>query len=158
MTLLTWTSCHQERETEAVGSMKEEKGISCIITSPAGDLFSSYARLDIPPFFNVGELQIKDTKTEVLVLSSRMAKGKRLRVDVIGLFSFKHGEENKYYVITIPRDQSLNNLERSYDEFLIHNMEIRSGIESWFRAQCPLGDCHSFKWENAFKALLKIEQ
>lgn len=159
-TTLTLVSCKQEvtKSVEKVGSMEEEKGLSCMVTVPAGDAYAAFSHLEMPPFFNIGQFKTETKTTEVIILSSRKDKGDQIKVDVIGLFGFKQDTLNKHFIVALPRQKGVNNLERQYDEYLIKNNDMKLAIESWFRAQCGVSICGAFYWDNPYKALIQLEE
>ena len=158
-TLIVFISCKQETtpSREQVGSMQEEQGLDCFVTTSAGDVYPEFSHLDIPPFFNVGEFRTETKSCKALILSSRVANGKKMKVDVIGLFSFRKDTVMQQYLVGKPRLKGLNNLEREYEEYLTKNNAVKVAIENWFKGQCGLAQCGSFHWDNAYKALLQLE-
>ncbi len=160
LSLFLLIGCKEEvaKAVEEVGSMEEEKGLSCEIIVPAGELYTAFAHLPMPPFFNIGQIRTETKTTEVLVLTSRRKKGERLKVDLIGLFGFRQDTMDRRYVLALPRRQGVNNLEREYEAYLTKNNDLKLAIESWFRAQCGLSICGSFYWDNSYKALLQLEK
>jgi len=149
--------CKTDIPVKSAGSIEEEKGLPCRVVNSAGEMYEGFTKIDIPPFFNVGEITQGEKKTDVILLSKKVKRNNKVAVDVIGLLTFKKSKAVKKYVIALPRGRNKNNLEREYEEYLSKNLEVKMMIENWFRAQCELSDCGNFRWDNAYKALLELE-
>ena len=161
ISLIVLSSCNTNTSTTSelkVGSMSEEQGLDCFVTTPAGDAYPVFSNLDLPPFFNIGEFRTDSKTCEAIIFSNRTENGKKMKVDVIGLFSFRKDTSMQQYIIAKPRLKGLNNLQREYEEYLTKNNSVKLAVENWFRAQCGLSQCGSFHWDNAYKALLQLEE
>lgn len=160
LTIALFMLCCNSNTTPAVKTDAEynESGLSCQVSSPAGDIYDAFSRLEIPPFFNVGYFQLSDQKrVKALILGKRVKKGTRLGVDPVALFSFNKDLDIYKYVVCIEHNNGSDNLVKEYDEFLTRNIELKMAIENWFRSQCQLSNCNSFDWANAYKGLLELE-
>lgn len=160
-TVIVIMSCNPSSSSTSerqVGSMKEEKGLDCYVISSAGDAYTPFSNLNLPPFFNIGEFRSESKSCEAIIFSNRFETGKKMKVDVIGMFSFRKDTAIRQYIVTKPRQKGLNNLQRDYEEYLTKNNAVKLAVENWFSAQCGLSQCGSFHWDNAYKALLHLDE
>ena len=139
-------SCQSDAVKPIEKTDYNESGLNCKIVSPAGDIYQEFSQLELPPFFNIGQFLLSDSRmVDAIVLSKRVKKGSSLNVDPVALFSLKKNNEEKVYVVTIPHDNGENNIVKDYDEFLTKNNEVRLAIENWFKAQCGLSNCQDLE-------------
>jgi hypothetical protein len=125
------------------------------IVVPAGDMMTSYDKVQMPTFFNVGNI-ISDPDLEVptIVLGQRVNKGNKIDIRNLGLISFEKDTTDITYILSYSSDFS--DVELEFDRFMVEHSNIVQSIESWFKGQCGLGNCRNFKLSNGYQAYLKL--
>lgn len=139
------------------GSKTEEETIKAAVYLSSGDNYPLFNSLGIPTFFNIARVINQGEKPlDAIILSERENKGSKVSIVPLALFSFEKDTTLFEYIVCIPAETENPYIGSNYNDFLLKNQEIQSGIEDWFAAQCKDAVCRNFRWESAYKALLYI--
>jgi len=146
-------SCKEEANKRQESDDMSE--LEAVISVAAGDMMQTYNSVMMPTFFNMGTISIDEaSKVPAIILGERKGKGKRVNVNNLGLFSFERDSSEVNFVVSYQNDFSTEELE--FETFMVKHHDIKESIESWFRAQCEIGDCRNFNWSNEYKSYLKL--
>lgn len=131
MSLCLLFSCESKEEIPAFDL---QKGILVRITNPAGEL-SDFIKTDfLPPPFNIGEFE--NNQYQFIVLSSRIKKGKAVRVMPIANVEFRDSLVRSSYIVGIPTDSSIQNLQiEGFGQLVSDFPYVKSMIDQWLIAQ-----------------------
>ena len=150
------TSCNNVNKKN--GPIEEEE-IRAAVYLSAGDNYPLFNELGIPTFFNLGKvISGSDVDLNTIILSSRLNKGSKLNIRPIALFSFERDTIAYDYIISVNAAELNENIGLDFNDFLLKNYKTQNSIETWFSSQCPDYECRNFKWQNAYKAMLEINQ
>ncbi len=124
----------------------------------SGDYYPFTEAYNVPAFFNLAYFENSaDAHLNALVLAERVNKGRKLKVMPLAKFSFIKDGVKQTFIISVPANHKLRKIDAlDFTDFSVRHNHIQSAIEHWFKAQCSLGQCHSFLWENSYKAMLEI--
>ena len=124
-------SCSEKQE---IPSFDLKKGILVQITNPAGEI-SDFIKTDfLPPPFNLGEFE--NNQYQFIVLSSRIKKGRAVRVMPIATVEYKDSILRSSYIVSVPTDASYQNLKlSSYGMLMSDYPYVKSIIDQWIIAQ-----------------------
>lgn len=133
----------------------EKTEYSAYVTVSAGDTYPQFDTYQMPTFFNVGHIKVSDTKSiNTLIIGPKRNK-KKVDVVPIATFSIRKDSTDMDYVLSyLP---GFSEKKMTYELFMVKHSDIVSGIESWFRAQCEMGQCGDIQWSNTYKTLLQLE-
>lgn len=122
------------KEKQEIASFDLEKGILVQITNPAGEI-SDFIKTDfLPPPFNLGEFE--NNQYQFIVLSSRIKKGKAIRVMPIATVEYRDSIVRSSYIVGIPTDLSYQNLKlSSFGGLMSDYPYVKSIIDQWIVAQ-----------------------
>ncbi|NNE25341.1 MAG: hypothetical protein HKN09_00730 [Saprospiraceae bacterium] len=134
-----------------------ESDYSARITLSAGDLHPMFNSVEIPAFFNLGEILLdQENAYETIILGERVNNNSKIPVNPLALLSFEMDTIMiKIIVSTQMGNQSeLDTLD--YNAFMLNHPYLTKTIEHWFMLQCSANQCRNFKWENTYKTLLEL--
>jgi len=140
-----------DRETKI-----EKSGITAKVTSSAGENLKQTALLDIPTFFNVAKVSGTASHLETIVLGPKQSKGQLVDIHPLATFRFRMDSLQVKYLVSVPSNYENDALGDNYLTFMSLNNELCLAVENWFKAQCGLVKCSSFKWDNPQKTLLQL--
>jgi len=100
----------------------------------------------LPLIFNTGKISLKNKgEVETMVISQRLSNKRNLYIKPIGLFSFQKDSLLMEYIVSVPKDDKLNNLNiHSYFDLNQKNYATKYLVEDWFRTACQTGKCKNF--------------
>ena len=152
--LLGLYSCSsQNQETK---SREKDDGLEVVITTEAGSRLTRFSPNSHPPFFNLAIIE-GELDENIIVLGQKKRKGTKHLVHPCALMEFRLDSTVINYVISVTKKDA-EFLDVNYDNFLAYNHDLQLALTSWFRSQCPFGNCSDFKWKNQYKALLKLNR
>lgn len=152
-------SCQNKASTEIDEPIIVKSEWEITIKQLAGETLDLEGFNQIPLIFNTGKiLQKNKPDIETLILGKRFNNKRNMYVKPIGTFSFEKDTSLIEYVISVPTDETLNNLKiNSYFDLNQKNHSTKYLVEDWFRGACNVGKCKNFDWGNELKALKRLE-
>lgn len=152
-------SCSNSSKSEKPDVLYKDGILESTIFVPAGEVYSPFEDLEVPPFFNVGEVTHDNRKTplKTIILSQRLEKGQTVNVKPLSLFSFKTDTVEHRFLVSSYATVDNKKLGDNFSTFMSINNDLQMAIEYWFRAQCGLEKCNSYKWSQAYKAIREIQ-
>lgn len=154
--LLICLCCKSEYASEKSSNENSKEGYSARIIEPAGEMLEGYKSMLVPTFFNIASLEESDS-LQAIVLGSRLKSGKNVMVDPVAFFGFQKKNKEASYLVCVPSNMKLQSEVNDYQTFMSLNHELTTSIESWFKAQCGIGNCSDYTWENPHKVLIKLD-
>jgi len=133
-------------------------GYDARITTPAGS-FENLENTDkLAPPFNLARLKgLADL--ELIILSESISKGKTIKVIPIGLLRIKEEGVDTDFVVAVPSNEDLNNLQlKSFGDLSVNNAVSKQIIESWCTQHASLKNRTSIKWLSEQSAIEIISQ
>lgn len=132
--------------TNSDGSIRTE------IVVPAGEIVEGYDKLSIPAFFNIGKIEINNTRLKTIILSTRQDEGSPINITPLAEFSFVNDTILESYLVGYPI--LANEKKLRFEAYATQHSDIIASVESWFRGQCGISQCRSFTWDNPDKLLM----
>lgn len=146
-------SCNEK--PREIRSSKDKTDYYSTVKVPAGDIYPAFDTYQMPTFFNVGEIQISENDAvSSIIIGPRLSKRKKVDIIPIASFAIDVDSVRMEYVVSHLQDFSDDDL--TFEMFMVKHADVVSGIESWFKSQCLMGQCGNIKWSNSYKALLEI--
>lgn len=155
--LVLMSSCNEQVAHNQKVVRNSGQQISVKVTTPAGETLEGFESLKIPTFFNVATLDKNDDNLSVLILSSKINKGKTITVVPISLLSFAKDTTQLKYLVSVPEEVETNHIGNNYLTFMSMNNDLSQAIENWFKAQCGLTNCSDYNWTNPYQTMLELE-
>ena len=152
-------SCENKVDIPASKPIEVKSEWETSIEHLAGDNLEIDGFDPLPIIFNTGKIAVKNKDDiETMVLGQRLNKRKKMYIKPIGLFSFEKDSLFIEYVVSVPKDDELNNFDiNSYFDLNQKNYATKYLVEDWFRTACQTGRCKNFSWGNELKALKRLE-
>lgn len=146
-------------DSESAQAMKKNGSLETTILSPAGELYEPFSELEVPTFFNVGSIKDSTAISQYrsIVMGERLAKGQKVAVQPLVLFSFRAGNETHQYIVSSYISQENKKMGSDFNAFMSINSDLQMAIEHWFRSHCEMGQCRDYQWTHAYKALRKLK-
>jgi len=154
ITIICLQACKQEVSYPKENIEKTE--YSAYVTVSAGDTYPPFNTYQIPTFFNVGYIEVSESQSvNTIIVGPKRNKKKKVDIVPIAKLSIRKDSTDMEYVLSyIP---GFSEKKMTYELFMVKHNDIVSGIESWFKAQCKMGQCGDIQWSNTYKALLQLE-
>ncbi len=152
-------SCQNETQTANNEPIVVKSEWEISINHLAGESLEIEGFKEMPFIFNAGKIiQKNKPEIETLILGNRFSSRRNMYIKPIGIFSFEKDTTLIEYIISVPKDDELNNLNiNSYFDLNQKNHSTKYLIEDWFRGACQTGKCKNFDWGNELKALKRLE-
>ncbi len=156
--LLLLFSCSDSNKLEKPETIYKNGVLESTILIPAGETYPPFEQLEVPPFFNVGKVTHDNSKAplKTIILSQRLNKGQKVSVKPLSLFSFTTDTIEHRYLVSSYITVDNNRLGDNFSTFMSINNDLQMAIEYWFRAQCGLEKCNSYRWSQAYKAIREL--
>ncbi len=152
--LILFCACQDE---QVKANKTDDQTIKAAVFLSAGENYPLFNELGIPTFFNLGRIiKPNDTELQTIILSERKSKGSKINIIPMAMFSFEKDTSQFEFIISTTANHESDRLGLNYNDFLLKNYHTQMNIENWFLSQCPENACRNFKWDNNYKALLKI--
>lgn len=136
---------------------QDKPGIPVKVTIPSGYIYPSFDRISMPTFFNIATFEGKtNNPSKILIYNQKLNKGDKVKVNPVAMFSFVKNKIPHKYIVAKSAQDSIDNND-AFNYFMTYEFEVKSVLESWFKAQCDLGECNGFEWSNAYKAYLDLD-
>lgn len=156
--LLGIVSCSDSNsEDKVINTYPELKGHSVDIKFPSGSLIEHQGiNASIPSFFPSGYF---NNEIFTIVLANEKATSKRLGFKELGLLEIELKDTIINVLVAKPINEDFSVVESDdYNEFSLQYAELKHLLELWYKTNCRNSSCKSVKWENDFKARIKIQQ
>ncbi len=155
ITCLAFTACNESGQ--AINEYPQLNGhVLNIDHNPGENISFELFNATVPSFFPSGKF---NGELFTFLLAKGITAGDNAEIIELGLLIFEQNDSLHQVLIASPKNEKHKIvLSENFNDFSLDHPNIKHLIESWIKTNCPENSCKNVKWQNDFKARLKIQE